>query len=118
MIPKGSTAALGPNSIASFLNAPALTKLSPKPMYLTVPALGTFPAQEFMYLFWHAGNGSQTSLYYNVNTTALFPQNQWTADTKLPTPGALVWQSDPSPVYHQVTANGTIIDVIDVVYTG
>src|SRR5262249_47297382 len=40
----------------SLPNDPALTKLSPKPILVKLPARNGFPAQKFLYLFWHAGN--------------------------------------------------------------
>lgn len=100
------------NGIKSFLNDPALTKLSPKPLYLKLNG------QQYLYVFWHAGNAGQTALYYNVSTT---PDNaqSWTADRKLPTPGALGWQSDPQPIYRRVRdRSGATVDAIDVVFTG
>ncbi|HZP80477.1 MAG TPA: hypothetical protein VFB21_02450 [Chthonomonadaceae bacterium] len=106
-----------PGEPRSFLNDPALTKLSPRPLLLKLDN-----GQTFLYLFWHAGNQSQTTLYYNVNTTAGFPANGWSQDQKLPTPGALAWQSDPYPVYRRIVTNvngtPTVMDAIDVVYTG
>lgn len=113
-----------PNSaIFSFLNDPSLTKLSPKPLLLKLPASGGAPAQKLFYLFWHAGNQGQTSLYYNINATANVTPLGWTRDLKLPAPGALVWQSDPHAVYRRVPRdpndpNSPIVDAIDVVFTG
>jgi hypothetical protein len=113
------------NAPLSFLNDPALTKLGPKPLVVELAANGNIPAQNIMYLFWYAGNQGQTSLYYNFNADAsgAFAPTTWSQDQKLPTPGALVWQSDPYPVYRQVpgplTPTGRqTLDVIDVVYTG
>jgi hypothetical protein len=96
------------------VNDPALPKLSPKPLLL---ASG---GNDIMYLFWHAGSGQQTQLYYNDNTAAGFPSAAWSRDTRLETPEALAWQSDPSPIYHQAwdTVNNAAMNVIDVVYTG
>ncbi len=101
-------------NIRSFLNDPALSKLSPKPLLLNSNG------NDIMYLFWHAGSGQQTQLYYNDNTTANFPAAAWNRDTRLETPEALAWQSDPSPIYHQAwdTVNNKAMDVIDIVYTG
>jgi hypothetical protein len=108
----------------SFLNDPALPKLSPKPLVLK---LGT---QKFFYLFWHAGQRSQTRLFYNVNAVNglnnAFLPNGWSEDMEVPTPSALSWQSDPYPIYRRavsvynpVTRQATIVnDVIDIVYTG
>jgi hypothetical protein len=113
-IQTGSNAAPDGANVKSLLNDPALSKLSPKPLLLAAAG------GDIMYLFWHAGNGSQTQLYYNDNTTAGFPSAGWSRDTRLETPEALAWQSDPSPLYHQAwdTVNNKAMDVIDVVYTG
>ncbi len=114
--------------ILSFLNDPALTKLSPKPLLVKLDAANGASAQKMLYLFWHAGNQSQTTLYYNVNVAAdvnsAFAPTGWSQDTKLPTPGALVWQSDPYPVYRRVVVRDPTsgqfiqVDAIDIVYTG
>ncbi len=115
-VPPGSNAAPDPTKIQSMLNDPALSKQSPKPLILATGA------GDFIYLFWHAGNGSQTQLYYNFTQGSAggFPATSWSRDTRLETPDALSWQSDPSPIYHQSwdTVNNKAIDVIDVVYTG
>ena len=119
-VDKASPAQPATNSpVLSFLNDPALAKQAPKPLYVVSPT-GTF-----LYLFWHSGGGSKTSIYYNVNGTANFPQSGWTADTKLDTPGSLSWESDANPVYHRTSVpdptnpgSYRVIDVIDVVYTG
>lgn len=107
---------------SSLLNDPALSKLSPRPLYLKLPASGGAPAQNLLFLFWYAGRSGQTNLYYNVNlanNSGQFLQNNWSRDLKLPTPGALVWQSDPYPVYRRVNnGSGNLMDVIDVMYTG
>ena len=101
-------------NVHSLLNDPALPKHSPKPLLLNSGG------SDIMYLFWHAGSGSQTQLYYNGNTTGGFPSASWSRDTRLETPEALAWQSDPSPIYHQAwdTNNNAAMNVIDVVYTG
>ena len=99
------------NGIKSFLNDPGLTKLSPKPLYVKLGG------QQYLYVFWHAGNAGQTSLYYNVSLT---PDNaaSWTADRKLATPNALGWQSDPQPVFRQVRdKTGAVRDAIDIIFT-
>lgn len=111
-----------PGDAASLLNDPALSKLSPRPLYLKLPATNASPAQQMVFLFWYAGRSGQTGLYYNVNIangSGQFLQNNWSRDLKLPTPGALVWQSDPYPVYRRVNdGNNGLVDVIDVMYTG
>ena len=105
----------------SFLNDPALTKLSPKPLLIN-----SSPNSSSLFLFWHTGGRGQTALYYNVNSTANFPASGWSRDQKLPIPGGVAWQSDPSPVFRSVTltdpttgmrdANPT--PCIDLIYTG
>ncbi|MCS6777980.1 MAG: hypothetical protein RMJ43_06575 [Chloroherpetonaceae bacterium] len=99
-------------AIYSFQNDPALTKLSPKPLFLKLPGS---PAT--LYLFWHGGGRAQTSLYYNVSTSPLQPSS-WSPDQKLPMPGGLVWQSDPQPIFRTVRFNGQNVNAIDVIYTG
>ena len=108
----------------SFLNDPALTKLGPKP--LLVNASGVHA----LYLFWYAGNQGQTGIYYNVNADGKgFLPDGWGQDIKLPTPGGLVWQSDPSPVFRSQVQifhpnetdpakQYTVQDCIDVVFSG
>lgn len=111
-------------TIVSFLNDPALTKLSPKPLLVTLPAANGFGKQKVMFLFWHAGNQSNTSLYFNVNVADAggnFQPGNWSPDQKLPTPSGLSWQSDPTAIYRIVKdPNNTnnYIDALDVVYTG
>lgn len=123
----------------SLQNDPALTKLSPKPLLVKLPAGGGAGAQKFLYLFWHANNNSSTAIYYNVasttNLNAPFnPANatngniwavdpatgQPVGDIKLPLPGSLVSESDPYPIYRHVYAGPTLgqVDAIDVVFTG
>ena len=109
----------------SFLNDPALTKLSPKPIIVTSAVNGS----KRMFLFWHTGGRGQAALYYNVNSTPGFPASGWSRDTKLPVPQGLVWQSDPNPIYRGVIGITTFdpktgaigastAECIDVVYTG
>src|SRR5205807_3044 len=85
-----------------------------------------------LFLFWHGGNQSQTSLYFNVNIARLangtpdanngaFLAQYWTHDQKLLTPEGLVWQSDPTAIYRTVQDPNnppTIIEALDVAYTG
>lgn len=125
-----------PDQTLSFLNDPALAKLSPKPIEISFEADGIHPAQKLLYLFWHSGSSGQTSLYYdfNANTSGNMKdlESGWyqqtatnsdvvsTGDRKLDPPGGLVWQSDPYPVYTRVTdpASGNVVDAIDLYYTG
>jgi len=112
---------------------PTVTKLAPRPLLVKLPAAGGAPAQKFLYVFWHEGNQSNASIAYNamVETNMATPfnntkwlvdiNNKFLGDQKLPTSGALVWQSDPAPVYRHVPdpyVAGQMDDVIDVVYTG
>ncbi|HLK58684.1 MAG TPA: hypothetical protein VKU00_19085, partial [Chthonomonadaceae bacterium] len=113
------------NPTWSLLNDPAFTKLSPKPLLVKLPARAGFAATKYLYLFWHAGNASQTALYYNVASTVFlaipFDPSKGAVfgnDIKLPTPGSLVWESDPTPMYRHLIINNTDVDAIDVVYTG
>lgn len=135
------------SAVQSLLNDPTMPKLSPKPLLVKFTAADNSdpnvkrPAQKFLYLFWHSGAQGRTSLYYNVNVqsdpTQAFQSSGWLqdptangngfGDQRLPTPGSLTWQSDPSPVYRRVrvattAADGTTvvgdIDAIDVAYTG
>ncbi len=114
-------------------NDPALTKLAPKPMLVKLPASNGAPAQKFLYVFYQSGNQGNASISYNsmitTNLATPFDNTQWmvdlnnkpVGDTKLPTPGALVWQSDPAPVYRHIPdpyGSGQTLDVIDVVFTG
>ncbi len=123
--------------IYSMPDDPGLTKLAPKPLLVILPTANGAPAQKFLYAFWHAGNQSNASIYYNAMVTtnlgAAFTNNEWLTDggspakplgdLKLPTPGALVWQSDPAPVFRHILdpydpLQIRMIDVIDVVFTG
>lgn len=115
----------GPTNIMP--NDPTVTKLAPRPLLVKLPAANGAPAQKFLYVFWHQGNQSNTSIYYNamVGGIAAPPFTQtsgWVGgDMPLPTSGALVWQSDPAPVYRHIqypSGSATYEDVIDVVYTG
>ncbi|HZT43007.1 MAG TPA: hypothetical protein VFA07_12640 [Chthonomonadaceae bacterium] len=119
----GAVPGIPSGTILSFLNDPALNKLSPKPLFLNLPARGGFPAQKMMFLFWYAGARSQSALYYNANladSNGVFQPTGWAAigDKQMPIPGALAWESDPVPVYRQITVGGQTVDAIDVVYTG
>ena len=112
----------------SFLNDPALTKLGPKPLITDTLIAGK--AASLLYLFWYAGNQGQTGIYYNVNNDGKgFLPGGWGQDIKLPTPGGLVWQSDPCPVFRSQiqifhpdetdpVKQYTVQDCIDVVFTG
>ncbi len=123
----------GPNPAAgtptgstfSMLNDPALVKLAPKPLLVKLPASGGVPAQKFLFVFWHASNGTSTQIYYNVatsqNLNAPFNPaggNIWTADAQLPLPGSLVSESDPYPTYRHVIVGGQSVDAVDVAFTG
>ena len=114
-VPPGNNGAPSFAGLQSLLNDPALPKLSPKPLLLSVGG-----SQDVMFLFWHAGSGAQSQLYFNANSANNFPSAGWSRDKRLESPDALSWQSDPSPMYHQAwdTVNNQAIDVIDVVYTG
>ncbi len=112
----------------SFLNDPALTKLSPRPLLVTLSDKTT----KVLFLFWHTGGRGQTALYYNVNRTPGFPANGWSRDTKLPVPAGVTWQSDPTVLYRQIFLRDPVTDAVvpgkisqdkttdclDVLYTG
>ncbi len=106
----------------SLMNDPSLAKRAPKPLLVKLPARNGFPAQKFLFLFWHAGSGSNTQLYYNVasstNLNQAFTANPWGTDTQLPLPGSLTSQSDAAPVYRHVVQFGQTYDCIDVAFTG
>lgn len=110
----------------SMRDDPALVKLSPKPLLVKLPAGGGAPAQKFLFLFWHAGSGSSTQIYYNVASSnavnaAFNPAGGeiWNTDTVLPLPGSLVSESDPYPTYRHVFINGVgEVDAVDVAFTG
>ncbi len=129
----GATPGVPTGTIYPMPDDPGLTKLSPRPLLVKLPAANGAPAQKFLYVFWHAGNQSNASIYYNAmvsnNLGGTFTNTEWLVDAtgkplgdaKLPTPGALVWQSDPAPIYRHIPdpyGSGQTIDVIDVVYTG
>ena len=114
-------------------NDPGLTKLAPRPLLVKLPAANGAPTQKFLYVFFHQGNQANASIYYNAmvsaNLATPFDNSQWLVDanknplgdSRLPTPGALVWQSDPAPVYRHIAfpyGSNQMIDAIDVVYTG
>jgi hypothetical protein len=99
-------------NVMSILNDPGLQKLSPKPIVLKLAS------GKFTYLFWYSGNTGQTSIYYNVNQDANLATNAWSKDTKLPTPAATSWQSDPVPIYRRVPTSNGMVDAIDLVFTG
>lgn len=113
-----------PGAPLSFLNDPSLPKLSPRPLYLKLPAFGGSPAKNFLFLFWTAGRSGQTSLYYNANVSApgaTFSPTNWSRDRKLTVPNGLTWQSDPYAVYRRVPdftqAGAPIVDAIDIAFT-
>ena len=117
----GGSAGVPIGAVLSTTNDPTLVKLSPKPILLKLPAASGAPAQKFLFLFWHAGNGTSTRIFYNsaVSTALNTPFDPtagavWGTDTQLPLPTGLVSQSDPYPVYRHV--NG--IDAVDVAFTG
>ena len=120
----GGVAGAPQGSTYSLMNDPALAKRSPHPLLVKLPARNGLPAQKFLFLFWSAGSGSSTQMYYNVasstNLSAGFSGNPWGTDTQLPLPGSLTSVSDPYPVYRHVKGqfSGTDYDCIDVVFTG
>ena len=129
----GATPGQPTGPVYAMPNDPTLNKLAPRPLLVKLPAAGGAPAQKFLYVFWHEGNQSNASISYNAmvetNMATQFTNTQWLVDInnkplgdqKLPTSGALVWQSDPAPVYRHVPdpyVAGQMDDVIDVVYTG
>ncbi len=130
----GAAPGVPTGNINAMPNDPGLTKLAPRPLLVKLPAANGAPAQKFLYVFWHAGNQSNASIYYNaLGSTALNTPfdgtSKWLLDAagnplgdlKLPMPGALVWQSDPAPVYRHIPdpyGSNQVLDVIDVVYTG
>lgn len=101
----------------SFLNDPSLPKFAPKPVILTDRT-----GQKMNFLFWYGGPQGRSRLYYNHNGN-LSNVVGWSADTALPTPGALESHSMPTPIHRLVYTTwfnpaGELLDVIDVVYTG
>ncbi len=118
------------------------------------------PATKMLYLFWAGGPSGRTGIYYSVNAyhlngnapalnalgtpitsygwgDAQHPINPTNAndprlgDQALSTPDALVWQSDPYPVFRRVVARNPFVsnpndkaygnqvfDAVDVYYTG
>ncbi len=94
----------------SFVNDPALTKQNPKPLFVQLPG------QKLTFLFWQAGNRSNSQLYYNVNATDGVAPDGWSRDTVLPTPAALTFVSEPSPTLRVVTAGQKY--AIEVAYSG
>ena len=112
-----------PGAPLSFLNDPSLPKLSPRPLYLKLPASGGSAAKNLLFLFWSAGRSGQTSLYYNANLSdagSNFSPTNWSRDRKLVVPNGLVWQSDPYAVYRRVpdfTQGGAVVDAIDIAFT-
>jgi hypothetical protein len=131
LLGNGSPAGVPSGTLYTMPDDPGLTKLAPKPLVVSLPAANGAQKQKFLYVFWHAGNQSNSSLYYNgeVVSGGLFNNNLWfvdakgnrVGDTPLPTSGALVWQSDATPVYRRVPdpyGSGQMLDVIDVVFTG
>ena len=103
-----------PNGVPfAFLNDPNLPKFSPKPLVLTDRS-NVFRG----YLFWYGGTRGRTRLYYNRTNDMANPLS-WSRDRQLDTPGGLQWQADPVPIHRRlVRSNGTVIDTVDVVYTG
>ncbi len=127
----GGSSALGyPENITSFDNDPNVPKLSPHPLLArlhNVTVKSGTQDMKFLYIFYHSGSQGRTSLYYNVNVAtgninSAFPATgfQTLGDQKLPTPGALTWQSDPYPVYRRVVnpLTGLLVDAVEVMYTG
>jgi hypothetical protein len=66
------------------------------------------------WVFWYSGQQGKTRLYYNHKTDLTNTTAPWDPDKLLPTPGTLVWQSNPIPVWR--TLNGQTW--IDLIYTG
>lgn len=128
----GNSSALGyPENITSFDNDPNVPKLSPHPLLARLHNVtlsnGSTQDMKFLYIFYHSGSQGRTSLYYNVNSATGNINGQFPAagfqtlgDQKLPTPGALTWQSDPYPVYRRVVnpLTGNLVDAVEVMYTG
>jgi hypothetical protein len=120
----GGTAGAPQGPTYSLPNDPALAKRSPRPLLVKLPAFNGYPAQKFLFLFWSAGSGSSSQMYYNVasstNLGATFSGNPWGQDTQLPLPGALTSVSDPYPVFRHVKVpyQSNYTDCIDIVFTG
>jgi hypothetical protein len=101
----------------SFLNDPGLPKYAPKPLIVTDQN-----ANKLAFLFWYGGEQGRSKLYYNSNNQ-MGNVTTWSADTALQTPGALQYQSDPTPIHRRVfttwfNPQGEVLDCIDLVYTG
>jgi len=108
----------------SFLNDPNLPKYAPKPLIVV-----DRNNNKLAFLFWFGGEQGRSRLYYNSNPRPgvagmdLTDVTRWSQDTLLQTPGALQYQSDPTPVHRRVfttwfNPQGEFLDCIDVVYTG